>query len=121
MNNQLLQIVSAYDSAVVKQTEVNRIGMDDVEIDFLLQEGHQSIIQARTLVHTFDPDKVGLKTNEGLTRIQKARQLAELQIENYGVRRKGFGIATIFITILVIALYFKIREIEDKQNAALDD
>ncbi len=116
INNQLLQFVSAYDSAIIKQTEVQRIGMDDVEIGFLLQEGHQSLIESRTLVHTFDPEKVGLKSKEGLTKIQNAHQLAEQQIVDYGVRRKGFGIATIFITILVVALYFKIREIEKRQQ-----
>jgi predicted CXXCH cytochrome family protein len=114
--NQLLQVVSTYDSAIVKQRKVQQIGMDDVEISFLLQEGHQSLIQARTLVHTFDPKKIEVKTSEGLKKIQDAHQLSEQQITDYSVRRKGFGIATLFITILVIALFFKIREIEYKQK-----
>lgn len=114
--NQLNQIVSAYDSAIASQKKVRQIGMDDVEIGFLLQDGHQSIIEARTLIHTFDPEKVGQKTKEGLIKIKNASQLAEQQITDYGVRRKGFGIATIFITILIVALYFKIRDIESKKD-----
>ena len=114
IHNQLSQVVSAYDSAVIEIAEVQRIGMDDVEIGFLLQEGHQSLIQARTLVHTFDSEQVELKTNDGLNSIGKADLLIDQQLRNYDVRRNGFGVATIFITIFVIALYFKIREIEKK-------
>ena len=86
--------------------------MDDVEISFLLQEGHQSLIQTRTLVHTFDTEQIKNKTSESLKKIQEARHLAEHQINEFEIRRKGFGVATIFITVLVIALYFKIRNFE---------
>ncbi len=116
IHNQLLQVTTAYDSANIKRTEVQRIGMDDVEIGFLLQEGHQSLIQARTLVHTFDPEKVGSKSSEGLQKIQNAIQLANQELHEYDVRRGGFGIATFFITLLIVALYFKIREIEGKRK-----
>ena len=88
--------------------------MDDVDIGYLLQESHQSLIQARTLTHTFDPNKVGEKTTEGLNKATLAIQLAESEIHEFDIRRKGFGIATLFITIFVIALFFKIREIEKK-------
>ena len=121
IHNQLLQVTSAYDSANTKRIEVQRIGMDDVEIGFLLQEGHQSLIQARTLVHTFDAEKVGSKSSEGLQKIQSAIQLADQEIHEFDVRRSGFGIATFFITILIVALYFKIREIESKQKVTLND
>jgi hypothetical protein len=114
IHNQLSQVVSAYDSAVVAIAEVQRIGMDDVDIGYLLQESHQSLIQARTLVHTFDAEKVGSKSSEGLQKIQSAIQLADQEIHEFDVRRSGFGIATFFITLLIIALYFKIREIEKR-------
>jgi hypothetical protein len=88
--------------------------MNDVEINFLLQDANQSLIEARTLVHTFDPDRVGEKTDVGVQKAKAAIQLAEQEISDYNIRRSGFGIATIFITLLVVALFFKIREIEKK-------
>lgn len=114
IHQQLSQMTAAYDSAEIKRTEIQRIGMDDVDIGFLMQEGHQSLIQARTLVHTFDSEQVRAKSSEGLTKIKNAIQLADQEIHEFDIRRGGFGIATFFITILIIALYFKIREIEKK-------
>jgi len=105
-------LVALYDSAATQQALVRRIGMDDIEIAFLLQDAHQSLIKARTLVHTFDPEKVKSKTTEGITKASEAINLAAKTVKDYYFRRMGFGVATFIITILVIALFFKIREIE---------
>jgi hypothetical protein len=90
--------------------------MDDVEIGFLLQDAHQELIQAKTLVHTFDPAEVDKKTSESLKNSNAAISLAGQVIAEYDTRRKGFGIATIFITILVVALFFKIKEIDKREK-----
>ncbi|UCG52001.1 MAG: cytochrome c3 family protein, partial [Candidatus Latescibacterota bacterium] len=109
IREQLRQLITAYEKAESKKAEVHRKGMDDVEIGFLLQESHQNLVQARTLVHTLDPQKVGEMTREGVTKAQTAFEMAIEQVKEYRFRRRGFGLATIFITILVVALYFKIR------------
>ncbi|MEE9168754.1 MAG: cytochrome c3 family protein [bacterium] len=114
IHDALREMVAAYDTAEVRRKEVQRIGMEDEEIGFLLQEANQSLIQARTLVHTFDPEKVGEKTQEGREKAETALELASQQIKEYDVRRLGFGVATFFITILVVALYLKIRDMEKK-------
>jgi len=106
----LSTLATVYDDAQNATKEVQRIGMDDVEIGFLLQEAHQSLIQARTLVHTFDPEKVGEKTREGKTKAEQALEMAYAQMHEYSVRRWGLGMATLFITVVAIALYFKIRD-----------
>ncbi len=110
----LTTAVSVYDSAEAKKTHIQRIGMDDVDIGYLLQESHQHIVQARTLVHTFDPEKVKEKTEPGIKKANEAIDVAITEIHDYKTRRLGFGAATFFITILAVALFFKIREIERK-------
>ncbi len=117
LHKMLRRVVSLYDSAKVKRNKVQQIGMDDIEIGFLLQEAKQSIVQARTLIHTFDTVKVGQKTAEGYKKTKQAVILADNTINDFYVRRYGFGAATFFITILIVALFFKIREI-DKQKRA---
>jgi hypothetical protein len=112
IRSQLDSLVAAYETAHARQQRVQTIGMDDIEIEFLLQESHQSLIQARTLVHTFDPEMVGPKTREGVWKAREALSIAEAQIEDYHVRRRGFGLATLFITLLVIALFLRIRQME---------
>jgi hypothetical protein len=115
IHKRLIQSVAIYDSAEIQQLEVHRVGMNDVEINFLLQDANQNMIEARTLVHTFDPDRVGEKTDESILNSKAAIKLAYQEISDYDIRRRGFGIASIFITILVIALFFKIKDIEKNQ------
>jgi hypothetical protein len=110
----LRELVSTYEEAEARRNDVHRKGMDDVEIGFLLQESHQSLIQARTLVHTFEPEKVGEMTTGGVVKAQSAIALAVEQVEEYDFRRRGFGLATIFITILIVALFLRIRQMEAK-------
>jgi len=108
----LATLADAQENALGRQAEVQRVGMDDVDIEFLLQESHQSVIESRTLVHTFDAQKVEAKTAEGLAKTQEAIALAARQIEDYHVRRRGFGMATLFTTILAVALFLKIRQLD---------
>lgn len=118
LHSQILGLVARYDSAAVQMQTVQRLGMDDVEISYLLQEAHQSLIHARTLVHTMDADRLAEKTNEGLRAIDQALDLAYTQIYAERNRRIGFGIATLFTTLLAIGLYLKIRQIEANQRAS---
>jgi hypothetical protein len=106
------ELNTTYDQAVTRQEEVRQKGMDDVEIEYLLQESHQSLVQARTLVHTFDPGKVAAKTGDGADKARQALVLADETIKDYYVRRRGLLLATLFITVLAVALFFKIRQME---------
>jgi predicted CXXCH cytochrome family protein len=104
--------VILYDSAQAKLKDVQKKGMDDVDIIYLLKDAHQTLIHARTLVHTFDPTQIREKTTEGEKKSDEAVSLANKEIKDYYIRRRGFGMATIFITILVIALFFKIKRLD---------
>ncbi len=112
INSHLRALVASYETAIERQKVVHRKGMDDEEIAYLLQESHQSLIQSRTLVHTFDPKQVRAKTDEGLAKSEEAIELAAIQVQESKTRRRGFGFATLFTTILVIALFLKIRNME---------
>ena len=117
----LTQVTAAYDSALAKLEEVKIIGMDDVEIGFLLQDAHQDLIHSRTLVHTFDPQQVREKSDVALKNSRDAIQLGIKELDDYDKRRMGLGVATLFITVLSIALFFKIRDIEQEQNESKKD
>lgn len=112
MHLELTELVALTDSAKSMRQKVARIGMDDVEIEFLLLDAHQSLVQARTLVHSFDASRVAEETDNGLANAREAIELAINQIKDHRNRRFGFGIAAFFATLLLIALYLKLREIE---------
>lgn len=103
-------LTAHYDSSQVEYNEVIQKGMNEVEIGFLLQEIKQDLIQSRTLIHTFDTSKVNLKINDGINKAVSAINLADYEINEYYTRRNGFAIATIIFTILIGALYFKLRD-----------
>jgi hypothetical protein len=111
-------LVTVSDSAEAMRAEVARIGMDDVDIQYLLRDAHQSLIQSRTLVHTFEPQRVEEETEKGVEKAVAAIELSQSQIEEHSTRRWGFGLATVFITILVVALFMKLRDIERGAKAA---
>jgi len=114
MGAMIEKLAADYNSALEKQTKVQRLGMDDVDISFLLQESHQSLVHSRTLVHTFDPDRLAPTINEGISRADSATALAIAQVKEHNTRRRGFGMATVFITILIVALFLKLRQMEAK-------
>jgi hypothetical protein len=109
---QLVALAAAQDSASTLAERVREIGMDDIEIGFLLRDAHESLIQSRTLVHTFDPERTAEATTVGMGKATEAIELGHAEIRNFRFRRFGFGIATLLITVLTVALFFKIREME---------
>ncbi|NOX37580.1 MAG: hypothetical protein GXO78_08590 [Calditrichaeota bacterium] len=113
----LLDLTTAIDSAKVLKKRVQIIGMDDLDIEYLLKDAHQQLIHARTVVHTFDPKQVEEKTKTGLERAKEAIQLALEEIKEYHRRRKGFLFATLFTTLLIIGLFIKLRQIESEQKS----
>lgn len=112
IHKDLTDFVQKYNEAEKKLQEIKKKGMDDVDILFALQEANQTLIHTRTLVHTFDPLQVEEKAEEGKEKAIEAINLARQEIEDFYIRRYGFGFATIFITIFVVALYFKVRSLD---------
>ena len=113
----ILELVSLYDSASTKATDVQIKGMNDIDIGFLLQEGRQNLIESRTLIHTFDLEKVKAKTEKGKKVVNEAIDLAEKEFDKYYTRRRGFAIATVVLVIFAVALFLKIRDIEKTQKS----
>jgi predicted CXXCH cytochrome family protein len=110
------KLVNQYDSANTKYMNVKIKGMNDIDIGFLLQEGRQKLIESRTLVHTFDLNKVKEKTDEGDKIVKEAVILADKELDEYYTRRRGFAIATVVLVIFAFGVYLKIRDIEKKQK-----
>jgi hypothetical protein len=112
----LTNLKNKFSLAEAKYLDVKKKGMNDVEIGFMLQDANQALVQSRTLIHTFDSTKVGAKTKEGIDISNKASLLAQKEIDEYYSRRNGFAVATLVFLLVVIALYFKIKDKEKKAN-----
>jgi hypothetical protein len=88
-------------------------GMDVSESQFMLKsKGTTAAIEARALVHAFDPEKLIEKVDQGTevaveTRTAALNALAEVQ-----TRRRGLAVSLVFVVIVLALLYGKIRQID---------
>lgn len=88
-----------------------KMGMLTTDEEFRLKEVDQALIQTRTLVHSFNLDSVLPRAQDGLEKADLVIVNSEALIGEYHFRRQGLGLATMFITLLVIGLWIKIRRI----------
>ena len=105
----IVELSGLYNSAIDRMSEVKRIGMNDVEMGFILQDAKQRLIEARTLVHTFDIEQVNNKTTEGISLVNESLNIAEAETEEYNSRKMGFIYSLIGMFILFIAVYLKLK------------
>ena len=112
IRSSLSELARIYKAANEKLLDVQLKGMDDVDIGFTLKDAHQKLIEARTLVHTFNSDTVVSTTNEGIKLVKQSINMADTEIEKYYDRRNGFLLATFVLVILAVGLYLKIKDIE---------
>ena len=105
----ITNLVVAFRDAQTTLNEAIEKGMMTTDEEFRLKEVHKALVRTRTLVHAFNLDKVASKAEEGLKKAQEVETNSAALIDEYYSRRKWLGLATLFIAIIVIALYIKTR------------
>ena len=91
-------------------------GMDVGDAKFESNDIKKVLITSRTSTHYGDFGKYINTINEGFKITSKAKTDGEEAVKEYYFRRLGLGISTIFITIICVTLYFKLKKIEKKQK-----
>lgn len=101
---------SATDSAAFLLHLAGSKGMMITDQEFTLKEVGQVRVQARSTVHAFAADSLMPKVEEGITKARTVQKSAMGLLDEYDFRRLGLGIASLFITLLALGLYLKIRQ-----------
>ena len=96
--------------------EAEQKGMEISEEKFKLRDIHMSRMQARTMVHAFDPKREEEVVGKGLSAASIVQADAGAAIHEYYFRRIGLGVVTAIITLVVVCLYLLIRRIERRQQ-----
>jgi len=78
-------------------------------------QARDALTKARVTIHSFRKDLVDQDIQEGLKITAKNLQAGENALAERDYRRKGLGLAMVFILISVVGLFLYIRQIE--QNA----
>ena len=81
-----------------------------------LTDAHATLIKARVEVHTFDPAEVRKLTDEGAKFSRQAYQAGVAALQERDYRRKGLGVALVFIILAIGGLILKIRQMESRSQ-----
>jgi len=97
---------------LVEQAEQQ--GMEASELRFSLRDIRQSLIEARTMVHSFDDDRVREVARTGIELAQQVSASAKGLLSEHRKRRWWLGGATLVLLALILGVYLKLREIEGR-------
>lgn len=116
MYETIRRLVTLEEEARRLLTAAEQKGMDVADAWFQLRDVHNAYLKARTVVHTSDPAEVQKVVEPAVQTAEQARTAGQRALAEFDFRRKGFAFATLWITLLVIALYLKIRQIEARSR-----
>ncbi len=111
MSESINKLVNAHNEAKLVLDEAIEKGMMTTDEEFRLKEVGQILIQTRASIHSYDLNTVLPKAEEGMKRADTVKNNSAALIDEYYFRRKGLGFATLFITVVCIALYMRIRRL----------
>jgi len=111
ISNELGRLVASRAKAKAALDEAIAKGMLTTDEEMMLGEVDQTLIQARTLVHSIATAEFLPKVETGLVKADTVLTKSNSLIEDYFYRRKGLALATLFITIVAVSLYLKIRKL----------
>lgn len=89
-------------------------GMLLVDAAVQLEDAHQDLVLARTLVHSADLAKVQAQTGAAATASRKALSEASAAFAELRYRRAGLLVALAVILVAVVALVLRIRRIDER-------
>ncbi|MBI5622403.1 MAG: cytochrome c3 family protein [Elusimicrobia bacterium] len=116
MKAKLDEISDSYLAAEKSIQAAEEKGLDMAEARDLWDGARMSLFQSKTSVHTFRPEKVAEAASPGIEATLKARRSADEAVREFGQRRVGLGIASLFLTLLALGLYLKVRDLESGQS-----
>ncbi|MFC2169977.1 cytochrome c3 family protein [Acidobacteriota bacterium] len=94
-----------------------RQGVEVSEPKFKLTDVNTTLIFARNLIHSFSLADIEEKIEEGEIAVEEVLNAGEEALKEAKFRKTGLVIATLFIFLLAISLFLKIRHIEKKSRS----
>lgn len=119
-----LGIVYALDSSVtaaktlIREAEIK--GMEVSDLYFKVEDAHNAVIHTRTSIHSFDIDFVRETATPGLKSSAEAIEGARASLYEFDYRRSGLLASSLIISVLVLLMYLKLRDIESRKREESD-
>ena len=100
---------TTHDEGLLDQAE-NK-GVEVSEARFRLQEASTALIEVRNLTHGLALPEIEARLTEGAKVLDEVRGLGEAALREATLRKTGLVVATVFILLLALALFLKIRDL----------
>lgn len=102
-------------SALLHRAEVAGMEVSGPRID-LKSKGTTAAVEARALIHAFDPERVITRIEEGKAVAVESRTAAESALREIQTRRIGLAVSLILVVLVLLLLRSKIRRVgQDRQ------
>jgi hypothetical protein len=114
MAGDIASLKTVYQGAEEVLGTAERSGMEVSSAKIELTDANAQLIKARVNVHSFNPAEVRKLTYEGAKISRQAYLWGVGALKERDYRRKGLGVALVFIILAISGLYLKIRQIDSR-------
>jgi hypothetical protein len=84
----------------------------------LKSKGVTAAVEARSLIHTFEPDKLVQRTAEGREVARSALAAGKAALAELEYRRRGLATSLVLVGFVLLGLYLKIRQVDRAKKTA---
>jgi hypothetical protein len=117
MSAKLADLSGRIDKADQLLQEAANDGMEVSGAQFDLKDARNKLIDARVLIHGFSPKELDTSVSPGSAIADKAHASGLQALADFQFRRKGLAVSLVIIAIAIVALYLKLKQIEQRQAA----
>lgn len=109
-----ISMAAQLDTLSLKLEKIAQRGIELSEAKFLSQQARSHFLEARNLVHILSPAEIEKKIKESQTIAEKIGTLVTEAEKEIRIRKTGLIVATLFLFLLALALWFKSKELRRK-------
>ena len=107
--HKMILAASKLDLAASKGVEVS-------EPRFRLKEAQTALIEVRNLTHGLSLETISKKSQEGQAVLDQILKEGDQALREAKTRRTGLIVATAFLALLAVALFFKVRQVSARKS-----
>jgi hypothetical protein len=101
--------------ALARLDHAEQLGMDVADTRYGLKDANQALVLSRVAVHSFRVSELAEVARPGIAVLTEAKKSGDSAVHEYYFRRQGLAVSTLIVTLLVILLYLKIRQIDKRE------
>jgi predicted CXXCH cytochrome family protein len=116
VRRQLGTFIAAFDHDASLLEQAEKKGVEVSEAKYRLQEANTALIEVRNLTHGLSLAGIAARLADGGKALADVRARGEAALREAKFRKAGLIVATFFILLMALALYLKIRDLQDRRD-----